>query len=133
MANRVRLPLRVIVADDSLAVRDRLSALISHIPDTAVIATARDGREALEQTRELQPDVLVLDQRMPRMSGLAVLKTIREEKRRVIVIALTTQPESIYRDRLLAAGADYFLSKETQMNELEQIVEEVIFRHQKQG
>ena len=97
-----------------------------------MIATAKDGCEALDQTLASCPDVLVLDIRMPRLSGLAVLQAIREARIRVIVIVLTNQDEPVYRKKLLAAGADYFLAKATQICELERIIQEMVFRSKKQ-
>lgn len=123
--------MRVVIADDSVAVRDRLAVAISQIPGAIVIGTAKDGREALELTRTLHPDVLVLDLHMPRLTGLGVLKALGQQKGGVIVIALTIETEPVYRKKLLAAGADYFLSKTTQIGELERVLYELISRQKR--
>lgn len=118
--------LRVLIADDSSVMRVRVALLISQLPQVRVIGGARDGKEALDQTRALRPDVLILDLRMPQMSGWDVLKLLRQEQYQSFVIVLTNQDESIYRDRAIAAGADRFLSKATQMDELEVVIRELV-------
>lgn len=131
MSHENTLPLRVAIADDSVAVRERLAVVISQIPGAIVVGAAKDGREALEQVRTLRPDVLVLDLHMPRLSGLAVLKALGQVKSNTVVIVLTIETEPVYRKKLLQAGADYFLSKATQIGELERVLQELISRQTK--
>lgn len=121
--------LKVLIADDSAVFRERLRTLITELPQVALVGEATNGQEALEQARALRPDVLILDVRMPRMSGLAVLKELRQAKSRTTVIVLTIQSESVYRERVLGAGANYFLNKATQINELESLLLELVKRH----
>ena len=123
MASKKGNPLQVLIADDSEAMQSRLTALLSQMPRIVVIGAAKNGLEALKKTRALRPDVLLLDLHMPRMGGLAVLKKLRQQESRVIVIVLTNHTEFAYRDRLLAAGADYFCCKATQIDELERVLQ----------
>ena len=123
MTNGPTSVLRVMLADDSAAMRDRLTSLVSQIPNATVIATVCDGQEALDRARDLRPDVLVLDLSMPRVGGLAVLEQLRGGLGQSTIIVFTNQTEAAYRGRCLAAGADAFLSKSTQVRTLEQILQ----------
>ena len=120
--------LRVLIADDSVVMRERLTAMISQLPKVEVVGVAQDVPETLAQTRALRPDVLVLDLRMPRQNGLVALKELRQKKDETFVIVFTNLAEPVYRDRALAAGANRFLSKASQFQELESELRELVAR-----
>ncbi|MFD6751211.1 response regulator [Streptomyces anthocyanicus] len=84
-------PLRVLVADDNPVVRAGLTALLEAHPDTVVVAAARDGEEALACALRHAPDVVLLDVRMPGVSGLDVVRYMRrvEQTQHIPVILLT--------------------------------------------
>lgn len=103
--------LRVVIADDSAALRTNLAALLSRSPGVEVVGMAQDGEEALEQVRTLRPDVLILDLWMPRMSGIDVLKRLQSEPHRVITIVFTSHSEDDYRPECEKLGARYFFAK----------------------
>jgi CheY-like chemotaxis protein len=121
--------LRVVIADDSPAMRDRIAAFISLIPGLSVVGLACDGREALSQIRRLLPDIVLLDLRMPRMGGLGVLEALREERIRPTVIVLTNEDREPYSSVLLATGAHSFISKDTDMPELERLLRQLALQH----
>jgi DNA-binding NarL/FixJ family response regulator len=121
--------LRVVIADDSPAMRDRIAAFISLIPGLSVVGLACDGREALSQIRRLLPDIVLLDLRMPRMGGLGVLEALREERIRPTVIVLTNEDREPYSSVLLATGAHSFISKDTDMPELERLLRQLVLQH----
>jgi DNA-binding NarL/FixJ family response regulator len=83
------MPIRLVLADDHLIVLEGLKRLFEHYDDFHVLQCCRDGNEALEAVRAHRPDVLVLDLRMPKGSGIDVLRTMAEEKLacRVVVLA----------------------------------------------
>lgn len=112
--NTARRRLRVLIADDTAAIRDSLSALIARLDGVEIVGLAETGSQALELIRSLQPDVATLDIRMPGVNGINVLEAVRREKLKVTVIILTGLDEAEYRRRCFAIGADYFFHKATE-------------------
>lgn len=82
-------PIRVVLADDHRVVLEGLELLLRHEPEFEVVAACIDGQEALEAVRQHRPELLVLDLRMPRLDGVAVLRAMRAEKLPTRVIVLT--------------------------------------------
>ncbi len=110
--------IRVLIADDHAIVRQGLVSLLHQEPDFSVIAQASNGQEAVQLFSQHQPDVVLMDLRMPQMDGIEAIKTIRAEFANPQIIVLTTYDgdEDIYRG--LQAGAKGYLLKDTQPNEL---------------
>src|ERR1700731_2654012 len=81
--------IRVVIADDHPIVRDGLKKLLLLEDDFDVVGEAGDGREVLDRVRELDPDVLLLDLRMPNLDGLATLQALQQTNKRTRVIILT--------------------------------------------
>lgn len=111
-------PLRVLIADDSAGAREALTILCSAISGVWVVGRCEDGLEAVAAARSLAPDVLILDIRMPKMSGLEVLKALGTDAVRPTVIVLTGCAEEECRRKCLELGADYFLHKPGGVSEL---------------
>lgn len=103
--------IRIQVVDDHHIVRQGLVALLNTVADFQVVAEAGDGREAVQQHRELHPDVTIMDLRLPQMSGVDAIVAIRAESPQAKFIVLTTfdGDEDIY--RALQAGAKGYLLK----------------------
>jgi len=110
--------IRLLIVDDHALVRRGLAAIINMEEDTAVIGEAADGKEAIHMWRELQPDVVLMDLRMPNMDGVAAIRGIRAEDPHAGIIVLTTydHDEDIYAG--LRAGAKAYLLKDAQPEEL---------------
>jgi DNA-binding NarL/FixJ family response regulator len=110
------MTIRVLIADDQEMIRDGLSSLLSAAADIEVVGEAADGRAAVELTRELHPDVVVMDIRMPVMDGLAATAEImagrdaEEDGPRVLVLTTFDLDEYVY--EALGAGASGFLLKD---------------------
>ena len=84
---------RLLIADDHPIVRDGLKKLLLLEPDFEVIGEASDGREVLDKVRELDPDVLLLDLRMPNLDGLGALQALQQVNKRTRVIILTASED----------------------------------------
>ncbi|WP_442933214.1 response regulator [Microcoleus sp. herbarium12] len=110
--------IRVLIADDHAIVRQGLAALLEQEPDLTVVAQANNGEEALTLFREYQPDVTLMDLRMPQMDGVAAITAICIEfdKARIVVLTTYDGDEDIYRG--LRAGAKGYLLKDAEPDEL---------------
>jgi two-component system NarL family response regulator len=112
------LPIRVLIADDHSIFRQGLAMIISRDPDMTVIAQAEDGQQAIDLFRQHQPDVTLMDLRMPQVEGVEAITAIRTESKSARIIVLTTydSDEDIYRG--LQAGAQGYLLKDSEPDEL---------------
>jgi DNA-binding NarL/FixJ family response regulator len=109
---------KVLVADDFPLAREGFAAALARDPSIKVVGFAVDGVDALEQTRALQPDVLVLDLRMPRMSGLMALTQLTAEMPHVRVLVVSDLECDDTVVDAVAAGAAGFISKQITGEEL---------------
>ncbi len=114
----------VLIADDSLVVRERLVAILDELAGIQIVGQAENVTEAIEAIRKLRPDVVILDIRMPGGSGIDVLHHIKREETRPRVIILTNYPFPEYRQRCLNAGANFFLDKSTEFDQIPTLFEE---------
>ncbi|MFC4031482.1 response regulator [Streptomyces polygonati] len=120
--------IRVLLADDQLLVRAGFRALLDAQRDIDVVGEAADGEQALRQVRELAPDAVLMDIRMPLMDGLAATRLITEdpELAGVKVVILTTFELDEYVFDAIRAGASGFLVKDTEPAELLRAVRAVV-------
>ncbi|MGW5639603.1 response regulator [Streptomyces sp. NPDC003832] len=120
--------IRVLLADDQSLVRAGFRALLDAQPDIEVVGEAADGAEALGAARELAPDVVLMDIRMPVLDGLAAARRIAEDERlaRVRVVMLTTFELDEYVFEAIRSGASGFLVKDTEPDELLRAVRAVV-------
>lgn len=103
---------RVVVADDHPLFRDGLVRRIKERPELELVAEAADGREALEEIRRLQPDVAVVDVKLPGVDGVAVAGAVVRDELPTKVVMLSAFLDSALVYRALAAGARAYLSKD---------------------
>jgi DNA-binding NarL/FixJ family response regulator len=108
----------VVVADDQAIVRAGFRLLIESEPDLAVLGEAADGAEAVAVTRKTEPDVVLMDIRMPIMDGIAATRLIAADKSRSRVLILTTFDLDEYVYAALHAGASGFMLKDRPPEEL---------------
>lgn len=118
--------IRVLVVDDQALVREGFQAILESQPDCEVVGTAEDGVGAIEQTRQLSPDVVLMDIRMPRLDGVEATRRICSDQRwtgRVIVLTTYGADENVW--DALHAGASGFLLKTTTAGDLVHAVRSV--------
>src|SRR5262250_2447433 len=97
--------IRVFSVDDHPLMREGIAMLINSQPGMLMVAQASNGREAIERFREHKPDIILMDLRLPDMSGIDVTIAIRREFPEARIIILTTFDSDTERQRALAAGA----------------------------
>ncbi len=110
--------IRVLIVDDHSIIRQGLATIINRDPEMTVIAQAEDGQQAIDCFREYQPDVTLMDLRMPQVGGVEAITAICAEFKLARIMVLTTYDgdEDIYRG--LQAGAKGYLLKDAKPNEL---------------
>jgi len=113
---------RVYVVDDSDFVRERLIEMLSELEEVQIVGGTGDPREALAAIREMVPDTVILDIRLPGKSGVEVLRDLKREKPSPMVIILTNFPYPQYRKECTEAGADYFFNKSTEFNKIANVL-----------
>lgn len=111
-------PIRVLIADDHMVVREGLRTMLEIQPDLEVVAEARNGREAVQLAEELAPDVVLMDLRMPEMDGLSAIKALHGSRPEIAVVILTTYDDDAYIVQGLRAGARGYLLKDCSREEL---------------
>ncbi len=114
--------IRVLVVDDHDMVRRGLAAFLKATPDLALVGEARNGEQAVQLAAELQPDVVLMDLRMPGMSGTDATRAIRAGWPHVQVVALTSFGEQELVHEALDAGAIGYLLKNVTAGELAQAI-----------
>jgi len=115
--------MRVLIVDDSKIVCKGLQQMLIHIADVEIIGQAHNAKDAIRFISESKPDVVILDIRLPGLSGIDVLKNIRAKKLPIRVIMLTNYPYPQYRKKCEELGADYFFDKVTEIEEIPKVIE----------
>jgi DNA-binding NarL/FixJ family response regulator len=112
------MTIRVLIADDQMMVREGFSVLLGAMPDIEVVGEAVNGRDAVERVRELAPDVVLMDIRMPEMNGIEATREIVAADGTAKVLVLTTFDLDEYVYQALRAGASGFLLKDASARQL---------------
>ena len=117
--------IRILIADDHTVVREGLVSLVKRKPDMVVVAEASNGREAVDLWKQHQPDIALLDLRMPELDGVGAIKEIREHNPDAHIVVLTTfdGDEDIY--RAIKAGAKGYLLKDSAREALMECIRRV--------
>lgn len=110
--------IRVVIADDHALMRDGIKALLALTPDIEVVGEATDGRQAIEQCRQLKPDVILMDIAMPGLGGLEATLELKREAAKTRVLVLTQYDDPEYVRRFLKIGISGYVLKRMLGSEL---------------
>jgi two-component system, NarL family, response regulator LiaR len=111
-------PIRILLADDHVMLRQGTAEILSKEADIEVVGEADNGQQAIDLTLRLRPHIVVMDVRMPVLSGIEATRRIREDMPEVQVLVLTAYDDDQYVFSLLQAGASGYLLKTAPVNEL---------------
>ncbi len=114
--------IRVLLVDDQSIVREGLSSLLQTHSDLEVVSEAENGQVAVEQAIALQPDVILMDIRMPIMDGIAAIRILKSQAPKIKILVLTTFDDDRYVTQAIAHGAQGYLLKDTPSAELAQAI-----------
>jgi DNA-binding NarL/FixJ family response regulator len=117
--------IRLLLADDHPVVRKGIRSCLSRNSNLDIVGEASNGQETLSKAKELNPDLILMDIDMPKMSGLAVTEVLRKEKPEVKVLILSMHDNTEYVMRILQSGARGYVLKEASPEELVQAIETV--------
>lgn len=118
--------MKVFIADDSPILQDRLKTMLSDFPEVEILGQAKNTPEAIKAIQELNPELVILDIRMPGGSGIEVLKSIKKDRPGIKVIVFTNYPYPQYRKKCMDLGADFFFAKATESDQISVAVSELI-------
>ncbi len=118
-------PIRILIVDDHEVVRDGISVMMGRQQDFVVVGEAENGVEAVEKARDLQPDLVLMDLRMPQMDGVEAMRQIRRQHPEIKFIVLTTYDSDEYIFDAIEAGAKGYLLKDASREALFQAVRAV--------
>jgi DNA-binding NarL/FixJ family response regulator len=113
LTEKKKTTVRIVIADDHPIVRDGLKKLLLLEDDFDIVGEAGDGREVLEKVHELDPDVLLLDLRMPNLDGLATLQALQQSSKRTRVIVLTASEDKNEFVQAMKLGCSGIVLKQT--------------------
>jgi pilus assembly protein CpaE len=117
--------IKVLITDDQKTTRDSIRKLIEFHPEIAVVGEAADAAEAIVKTKELQPDIVLMDINMPGMDGIQATSLLATEAPQASIIIMSVQGEKEYLRRAMTAGAKDYLTKPFSGDELLQTIKQV--------
>lgn len=123
--------IRALIADDDAGFRQRVKELLASEPDIIIVGEAADGQEAIQKARELRPDLVLMDVRMPGLNGVNATHQLKEEmpEAKVIMLSVFDLPE--YREAAIVSGASAYVVKKSVVEELVPTMREIWGRSQK--
>ena len=110
--------IRTLLVDDDDGFRTRVKTVLGAESAIEIVGEATDGQEAIRKTRELAPQIILMDIRMPTMNGIDATKRIKQEMPEIKVLVLTLFDEEEYRNAMLDNGADGYILKQALFDEL---------------
>ena len=120
-----RPTIRLLLVDDHPLVREGLKRVLSSVMGVIVVGEAATGEEAIKRVRDLEPDIVMMDLSLPKMSGIEATRIIKAEAPNTRVLALTMHMEEIYVRGALEAGASGYLVKDARPSDLVEALEAI--------
>ncbi len=117
--------LKILIIDDSAIIRDRLTDMLTELDDVEIVGGAKSALNGLDLVRSRNPDLVILDIKMPGLSGLEIISEIKRTSPLPCLVILTNYPYNSYRVRCKELGADYFFDKSTEFDEVISIITEI--------
>lgn len=117
--------IRLLLVDDQSIIREGLSSLLTAQPDLEVVGEAANGEAAVKQSLTLNPDVVLMDIRMPVMDGVAAIRLLKKQAPEIKILVLTTFDDDRYVADAMAYGANGYLLKDTPSEELARAIRSV--------
>lgn len=118
--------MKVLIADDSQLILDRLQEMLCDFKGAEIVAAVKNGKDSLELIKSQNPDLVIIDINMPKLTGLQVLEAIRKENSNAIFIILTFYASGYFRDMAIRLGANYFFSKVDDFEKVSKVVKELL-------
>jgi DNA-binding NarL/FixJ family response regulator len=118
--------MKVLIADDSRLMRERIRESISIFSNVEIVSETETGTETLEELFRLNPDLAIIDIRMPNKNGLEVLKEYRSKNKTTKILILTNYSYDQYKNRAFENGADFFFSKSEDFDMIAEVVAKMI-------
>jgi two-component system invasion response regulator UvrY len=125
MSTKKEKKLKVTIADDHAIVREGLKQILAEIRDIIIAGQAEDGASAIKMVRTVSCDVMLLDISLPDRNGIDVLKQIKKENPKLVVLMFSGYPEEQYAIRALKAGAAGYLNKQCEPQQLIDAIRQV--------
>lgn len=117
---------KILVVDDHDLVRMGIARMLADVPGYQVVGDAKSGEEAVTKARELMPDVVLMDVKMPGMGGLEATRRLRQYNPKVKIIAVTACDDNLHPTRLMKAGAVGYVTKGADFTEITDAINRVI-------
>jgi DNA-binding NarL/FixJ family response regulator len=121
--------IRVLLVEDHRMVREALCEVLKKVPDIEIVGEAGDAREALQQAADLEPDVVVLDIRLPDVNGIEVAARLKDAGSRAKLVALSAFADKRFVTAMLRSGASAYVTKSAAGTELVQAIRAVAAGH----
>ena len=115
--------MKLFVADDSSIIRERIVRMLANVPNVQVVGEAADGVETLRGIPETNPDLVLLDLKMPKASGIEILPLIKGLSTPPMVMVLTNYATRRHREECTKLGADYFFDKSREFDKAIEVIE----------
>ena len=117
--------IKVLIADNNAKFIQTVKSFLANEQDIEIVGNARNGKEAISKTKELKPDIILMDVRMPEMNGFRSTSSIKQIMPEVKIIILTIYDIDEYRKAAITSGASGFVVKNVIKDELAQTIREV--------
>ena len=125
--------MKVLFGDDSVLILDRLEELLCKYQHVEIVGALKNGNDTLDALLKLNPDLAIIDLKMPGLSGLEVLHEIRKVNKSLKIIILTFFAIDSYKKLAIREGADYFFSKVDDFDKVSLVVAEMLLSEKRHG